>query len=251
MSQNRTLPLLAAVSIMALGVTVSAQERRPAVTRDVPIDLVCAPQAALTVPPQTLRVLGWEDPARALFAAGEVVFINAGTEQGVQAGQHYFARRVIEDRFAVQTTEVVPRSIHTGGWITIIEAQANISKARVSESCDGVMQGDYLELLALSPVATPTEAGAPDFERPARLILADDRRHLGGEGSLLLLDRGTAHGLRPGQRLTVFRRTLDGTGPVVTIGEAFVAKPDAETSLVRIQSSREPVQVGDLVAIHR
>lgn len=251
MSQNRTHPIVAALSILALGVTASAQERRPAVTRDVPIDLVCAPQAALTVPSQSLRILGGAEPSRALFAAGEIVFVNAGTDQGIQPGQHYFARRVIADRFAVQTTEAVPRSIHTGGWITIIEVQANVSTAKVSESCDGVSEGDYLEPLALSPVAAPADAGAPDFDRPARLILADDRRHIGGRGSLLLLDRGSVHGLRPGQRLTVFRRALDGAGPVITIGAAFVAKADAETSLVRIESSREAVQVGDLVAIHR
>ncbi|HEY0873964.1 MAG TPA: hypothetical protein VGD94_10860 [Vicinamibacterales bacterium] len=251
MSQNRTSLLLAAIVVVTCGAVSSAQERRPAETRDVPIDLVCAPQAALTVPTQSLRIIGGAEPAKGLFAAGDVVFVNAGREQGVQEGQHYYARRVVEDRFAVQTTEAVPRSIHTGGWITIIEAQADVSRARVSESCDGVIEGDYLEELVLTPVATPVDAGTPDFERPARLILADDRRHLGGEGSLLLLDRGSVHGLRPGQRLTIFRRALDGNGPVVTIGAAFVAKTDAETSLVRIESSREPVLVGDLVAIHR
>jgi hypothetical protein len=251
MSQSGTRLILAGVSLLALGAMTSAQERRSAVTRDVPIDLVCAPQAALTAPSQTLRIVGGAEPSRALFAAGEIVLVNAGTDQGIQPGQHYFARRVIADRFAVQTTEAVPRSIHTGGWITILEVQANVSTARVSESCDGVSEGDYLEPLALSPAATPAEAGEPDYERPARLILADDRRHIGGGGSLLLLDRGSVHGLRPGQRLTVFRRALDGTGPVVTIGAAFVAKADVETSLVRIESAREPVQVGDLVAIHR
>jgi hypothetical protein len=250
MSQNRT-PLILAAAIMALGAASSAQERRPAESRHVPIDLVCAPQATLAVPAQTLRILGGAEPSKALFAAGDTVFVNAGTEHGVQPGQRYFARRVIEDRFAVQTTEAPPRSIHTGGWITIVEAGPTVATAKVSESCDGVIEGDYLEELVLSPVATPTDAGAPDFERPARLILADDRRHLGAGGSLLLLDRGSVHGLRPGQRLTVFRRALDGTGPVIAIAAAFVAKADAETSLVRIESSREDVQVGDLVAIHR
>jgi hypothetical protein len=251
MSQNRTHPILAALSIVALGAVLTAQERRPAETRHVPIDLVCAPQAAVAVPAQTLRIVGGAEPSKSLFAAGETVYVNAGTEQGVRPGQHYFARRVINDRFAVRTTEAEPRSIHTGGWVTIVEAEANVSTAKVSESCDGVIEGDYLEPLVLSPVAAPADAGAPDFDRPGQLILADDRRHLGGEGSLLLLDRGSVHGLRPGQRLTIFRRALDGAGPVVTIGAAFVATADAETSLVRIESSREPVQVGDLVAIHR
>jgi hypothetical protein len=251
MSQNRTPLILALSAIVALSPSASAQERRPEATRDVPIDLVCAPQAALSRPSSELRIIGGAEPNKALFATGDVVFVNAGTELGVKPGQRYFARRVVGDRFTVQTTEAVPHSIHTGGWITIIEAEATIATARVSETCDGVIEGDYLEDLVLSPVATPSDAGTPDFERPARLILGDDRRQAGGEGSLFLMDRGTTHGLRPGQRLTIFRRALNGRGPVVTIGLAFVEKADSETSLVRIESSREVVQVGDTVAIHR
>ena len=244
--------ILTVLSVAAMAGASAAQERRPAETRAVPIDLVCAPQAALALPSQSLRITGGTEPSKALFAAGDTVFINAGTAQGLEPGQRYFARRIVEDRFAVRTTESIPRSVHTGGWITITGAQADIATARVGEACDGVIEGDYLEALVLPPVAVATDGGAPDFERPARVILADDRRQLGtGGGSLMVLDRGTDHGLRPGQRLTVFRRALNGSGPIVAIGDAFVATTQAETSVIRIEKSREEVQVGDLVAIHR
>lgn len=252
MLNTGTRLILAFLSITAIASAAAAQERRPAETRAVPIDLVCAPQAALALPSQAFRITGGPEPSKALFAAGDTVFINAGTAQGLEPGQHYFARRIVEDRFALRTTESIPRSVHTGGWITIIEAQTDTSTAKVAEACDGVIEGDYLEALALPPVAVATDGGAPDFERPARVILADDRRQLGtGGGSLMVLDRGTDHGLRPGQRLTVFRRALNGSGPVVEIGDAFIATTYAETSLIRIQKSREEVKVGDLVAIHR
>jgi hypothetical protein len=67
----------------------------------------------------------------------------------------------------------------------------------------------------------------------------------------MVIDRGTDHGVRPGQRLTLFRPAAEANGPVVTLGEAFVASSQPETSLIRIQKSREAIQVGDLVAIHR
>ena len=68
----------------------------------------------------------------------------------------------------------------------------------------------------------------------------------------MVLDRGSDHGIRPGQRLTIFRRTLpDGTGPVSNVGSATVYAVQPETSMVRIEKSVDAVYVGDLVAIHR
>jgi hypothetical protein len=67
----------------------------------------------------------------------------------------------------------------------------------------------------------------------------------------MVIDRGSDHGLRIGQPLTIFRQTLDGKGPNVTLGDALVIEVHPETSLFRITRSREAVEVGDLVAIHR
>jgi hypothetical protein len=83
------------------------------------------------------------------------------------------------------------------------------------------------------------------------LIQADDRRQIGAAGSLMVLDRGTDHGLKPGQRLTVYRETIGGKGPVSQVAEATALVVNAETALVRIDSSRDAVYVGDLVALHR
>ena len=231
---------------------LSAQAARPELTRGVPLELICGPQAALTAPSQAMKVTGGMEPAKSLFGTGDTLLINAGTAQGVKAGQHFYVRRVIKDRFTVKTTEAAPHSIHTAGWVTILEAKTDVSVARVSEACDGVLQGDYLEPLVLPPAATATPATEPDYSRPARVMLGDDRRQLGGEGTLMVIDRGSDHGLKPGQRLTIFRRTGEAAdAPIVKLGDAVVASTQHETSMMRIEKVREPIQVGDLVAIHR
>jgi hypothetical protein len=246
----RRLPA-ALLAAAALSAAPAAQGQRPLAARAVPIDLLCAPQATLTRPAQAIRVVGGTEPMKALFAPGDTLKVNAGTAQGVSTGQHYYVRRVIEDRFTVRTTEKRPFSIHTAGWITIVEAQTNESTARVAEACDGIMEGDYVEPLVLPTPAAAPRSGEPDFARPARVILGDDRRQLGaGGGSLMVMDRGSDHGLRPGQRLTVFRHTQDSSAPILTIGEATVASTQFETSLIRIEKSSGAVEVGDLVAIH-
>ncbi|MBA2303636.1 MAG: hypothetical protein H0W08_13495 [Acidobacteria bacterium] len=250
---TRLARCLTAFMILSLSVAAAAQERRPAATRTVPVDLLCGAQATLTLPARTIRIVGsGSERGKALFAPGDAVIINAGTAQGIQAGQRFYVRRVVEDRFTVRTTEKQPYSIHTAGWVTVVDAKADVATATVAEACDGILEGDYLEPLVLPAPPSAIAAGTPDFARPARVILGDDRRQLGaGGGSLMVIDRGSDHGLRAGQRLTLFRRTLDGDAPVVTIGDAIITSTQFETSLMRIEKSREAIQVGDLVAIHR
>lgn len=240
-----------AVVVLAGGAALSAQSQRPLVARGVALDLLCGPQAALVAPAQTIRISGGAEPRKALFSAGEAVIVNAGTAQGLRAGQHFYVRRVVADRFAAPSAGTQPLSIHTAGWITILETQADVSVATVTEACDGIADGDYLEPLVLTPAATALPPGEPDYARPGRVILGDERRQLGSPGSLMVIDRGSDHGLRPGQRLTLFRETLDGRGPVMKLGDAVVASTQHETSMVRIGDTREEIQVGDLIAIHR
>lgn len=201
----------------------------------------------------TMKVAGGAERTKALFGPGEAIIINAGTAQGVRPGQRYVVRRVVADRFASATAGEQPKSIHTAGWITIVEAQADVSVATIAEACDGVSEGDYLEPLVVpaAPAAPAVLGSEPDYAHPARIVLGDERQQMGGIGSQLVMDRGSDHGLRAGQKLTVFRETLNGKGPIAKIGEAVIVTAHPETSLIRIITSREAVYVGDLIAIHR
>ncbi|HVL66559.1 MAG TPA: hypothetical protein VM364_04775 [Vicinamibacterales bacterium] len=245
---RRIVLSLLAATLGADGAVAAAQ--RPLAARAVPLDILCAPQAAFAPPARTLRIAAGTDRTKALFAAGDAVIVNAGTAQGLRAGQHFYIRRVVEDRFALRTSEAPPRSIHTPGWLTIVDTLADVSVATVVEACDGVAEGDYLEPLVLPGPPTARPGGEPDYVRPGRIILGPERRQLGAEGSLMVLDRGTDHGLHVGQRLTIFRHTIDG-GPVVDIAEAVVTSTSPESAVIRIGRARDVVQAGDLVAIHR
>ena len=66
-----------------------------------------------------------------------------------------------------------------------------------------------------APVTPSDQAGADcrTIAHPGRLILGAERRQIGGAGDFMVLDRGSDHGLRQGQQLTIFRRTV-ADGPV-------------------------------------
>lgn len=240
---------LSLASLLVVG--LDAQARRPQQTRAIPLEVICGPASTMTAPVATMTVIGGTERRKQMFGAGETVLVNAGTSQGVRTGQQFFVRRVVKDRHAESTAEVQPKSIHTAGWITIVETQADVSVATVEEACDGVQEGDYLQPLVLPDAAAAVAEGVPDFAHPGQVILGDDRRQLGATGSLMVVDRGSDHGVRAGQRLTIFRTTVDGTGPVVSIGEAVIVSTQAESALMRIQKSSEAIQVGDKVALHR
>lgn len=250
---SRITSIGAAVVVLVIVPAVAPAQTvlRPFV-RDVAAELACGPQAAFVAPTPTLRIEGSAEVGKALFALGEAVIISGGTSQGVTPGQVYFVRRAVPDRFTTPLSGGLQvTSIHTAGWLRVLEAQADVAIGTIAHTCDGIETGDYLEPFELPVVPPASASGEPDYSAPGHLILGDERRQIGATGSLMVLDRGTDHGLKPGQRLTIYRETIGGKGPVLRVAEATALVVNAETALVRIDSSRDAVYVGDLVALHR
>lgn len=257
----RMLSFAAAALAVALLPTLAGRDRaearqasasRPAAALAIPLEQLCGPHAELSKPAMKIRIAAGTERLRTTYGPGEQVIINAGSAQGIRAGQRYLVRRVVEDQFAVAAIGEKSFSVHTAGWITIAEVLPESAVAVISEACDAVVVDDYLEPLVIpGPVPAPPVTTQPDYARPARVILGDERRQLGGENIIMVIDRGSDHGLRIGQPLTVFRQTLNGKGPNSRMADALVVEVHAETSLIRILRSREAIEVGDLVAIHR
>lgn len=225
---------------------------RPPAALSIPLEQLCGPHAELTRPAMKIRVAAGNERVKTTYGPGEHVIINAGTAQGIRAGQRYLVRRVVDDQFAVAAIGEKSFSVHTAGWITVVDVLPESAVAVITEACDAVVIDDYLEPFVIpAPAPAPPVVTQADYARPARVILGDERRQLGGEGTIMVIDRGSDHGLRIGQPLTVFRQTMSGKGPNARMGDALVVEVHPETSLIRIVRSREAVEVGDLVAIHR
>lgn len=247
-------------SIVAVSFTVAAPvlAQEPistsrAVTRDYAAEVACGARA-LGMPADTsLRVASGREHGKSLFGPGDPLIIKGVGAQGVKVGQEYYVRRVISDRFVAAGSDgVSPSSIHTAGWVRITDVQNDSAIATITKVCDGIEEGDYLEPFVKPAVpSTSTAAGEPDFSDPGHLILGDERRQMAAQGDMMVLDRGSDHGLRAGQRLTVFRTTARGSGPIARIAEATAMVVHPETTVVRIDKTSDAVLVGDLVAIHR
>jgi hypothetical protein len=245
---------LAFVLLCAAWWTPAAAAQDPAdraVVRDPARDLACAPQAVVLPPAPSLRIVAGQESGRTLFGTGDAVVVSGGAAQGVRVGQEYFIRRVVKDQFALPLSGFVPISVRTAGWLRVVDVEGDLAIATIADACDGVLPDDYLEPFVRPVEPAAAAAGEPDYRAAGVIILGDERRQIGAAGALMVLDRGSAHGVRPGQRLTLFRDTLGGSGPVLRVGQATAVIVRTDTSVVRIESSRDAVYVGDRAAPHR
>jgi hypothetical protein len=241
---------------MAVAVPVVAQAPTPqsgAVTRDYAAELACGAHAVAGPADMSLRVAGGREAGKSMFGPGDPLIIRGGSPERLKVGQEYFVRRVISDRFVTAGKDgMTTSSIHTAGWVKIADVQDDTAIATITKVCDSIEAGDYLEPFVKPAVpTTSTAAGEPDFSDPGHLVLGDERRQMAAKGDMMVLDRGSDHGLRPGQRLTVYRTTAQGSGPVTRIAEATAMVVHPETTIIRIDKTSDAVLVGDLVAIHR
>jgi hypothetical protein len=261
MSSNRRSVIRLIVVLAATSLAPAAAHAQLPITgtvprqavRDYASELACAARATAIAPPATVRIGPGREHGKGLFGPGDPIIVHGGASQGLKVGQQYFVRRVTADRFTEPGSDGVPTlSIHTSGWIRIVEVAPEAAIATIVRACGGMQEGDYLEPFELPTV--PVAAGQtsePDYANPGRLLLGDDRRQMGATGDLMVFDRGSDHGLRNGQRLTIFRETVGGAGPVARVGEATAMIVSAETTVIRIDKSTDAIYVGDLVAIHR
>jgi len=259
---GRMLPV---VVMLGWSVAAGAQPGQDTKLTGERFEMACAPMSPPALPTPAIRVLGSYERGRILFGPGEQVLVNAGGNQGIRTGQEYYVRRVVQDRFTQWTLGYPPVSIHTAGWVRIDDVQGDMAVATVTHACDGVIYGDYLEPF-VDPVLPPPPAaatGPADVEHQGRIVLGDDKRQTGAAGSLMVLNQGADQGVRAGEAVTIYRptpewrrydmgyKTRPSGGPSLRVGTARVVSVQPQTALVRIESSREAIYVGDFAAVHR
>lgn len=192
-----------------------------------------------------------DEHARTLYGPGDVLVIDAGLDVGLEAGQNLVVRRTFR---AGATRGGSPRAVggeQTSGLIQIVEPGERSSTAIVVYACSELFAGDTVQPFDALPVMTAQGLREPHYDDPARIVLGDHGQTLAAERQLMVIDRGSAQGAARGQRLTVFRRSLDGQGPVQPIADAIIVAVQSASATIRIERTSDAVSVGDLVALHR
>lgn len=248
---------VAATAALLIGLTTAANAQRapipssPGLPEDV-LALACAPRVAYDIPDQSLRVTGGQDTfRRRTHSPGDFVTINGGQVNGVEPGQQYFVRRLQVEANRRPSLDA-PGSIRTTGWIKVYAVDDELSLATVVHACDSIDVNDYLEPFSL-PVVPPvsTERIKPQRDNYGVILFGSDFRRSLGKGDYFVVNRGSDHGVEPGDRFVVYRDKKQAENFLFDLGEAVAVEVNATTSTLRGLVSRDAFMAGDYVALRK
>ncbi|MEI7614573.1 MAG: LysM peptidoglycan-binding domain-containing protein [Betaproteobacteria bacterium] len=200
---------------------------------------------------------------RKYLGEGETVYVNAGTEQGVKAG----------DRFVVLKTSLRalphPRDakkklgdvIQQTGVIRVVTVQAKSAVAVIERTLDTVEIGNRL-VRFIEPASLPIKLRT-DITDPvqvasdaAMVIFARDNKQYTSTGDLIIIDRGAQDGLKVGDVLIAARTRTFALEPADEkrspsdstthyLGQALVVRTEAQSATCRVLRTNQELRVGD------
>jgi hypothetical protein len=176
-------------------------------------------------------VAALEEQEQRTFSDGEIVYINAGSQQGIKEGQNF---QIIRPRGDVKGVHREKKGflgtyIQEVGELTVIHVRENVSEAQIVTSCgDIVLLGDLLTTLPdrVSPLAR-TQPDIDRFANPTgkqkgRLMMAKDSREMVSDNDIVYIDLGTEDNVKPGDYLTIYRPL--GTGNITRVDDEEQAR---------------------------
>ncbi len=191
-----------------------------------------------------------------MFMMGDVVYLDIGAVDGVQAGMEFtIARpeRLINRWDSVR--DVVGRMYLTPGRVRVICAQEKSSIAEIVYSCEDVEVNDVV--LPFEPIPVPlvrrtapaTSCDTPNGKPIGHIVHTRDAVTPIGTGTVVFLDLGDQEGLSAGDFLTVYRPSLRAEGVRTILGEAAILVTRKETAAAIITSMTDNIGVGDAVEV--
>ena len=189
-----------------------------------------------------------EFSVKVMAGPGDIVYVNRGRNDGVQAGDEYYIRdRVRRTGYGWL--------INTTGWLRIIAVQDETSTAEITQACRDILNNSYLVPfepvpVPLVPYQDPVHRLTPETGRDRGQIIAsiDDVVELGavGTGNLVSIDLGENDGIIPGSIFTVFRYNHPDA-PRRVLGELAVLTVHPRTSTAKITFAYDYMEQGDLI----
>lgn len=218
-----------------------------------PNNVMCTnvPVAAKPVP--RLVVRGPHNAEAALTATpGTDLIIVRSADDGLAPGQRYFTARIYGDERRFPRPGEGFGDIRLTGVVTVTAVDAVNAIARLDVACDSVEAGDFLEPFVETTLpSTATDLTIePDFSDRAALLFGSDHRVLVGLGDIVSIDRGTLHGVVPGERYAFYRDKRNGL-PLIYLGEAVVMTTGELTSKVMVTRSDASIEAGDIAVPRR
>ena len=152
-----------------------------------------------------------EEQEQFLYAENDVLYINMGSNKGVQAGD---LMAVVRPRGRVETRWTTKDDlgfyVQEVGALEVIRVKSEVSVVRVKTSCDNLLLGDLVQPMQqrTSPMhqsSTLDLYGDPSGKATGRVFMARDGQEALSRDQIVYVDLGADNNVQVGDRLTVFR----------------------------------------------
>jgi len=183
--------------------------------------LYCAGYIRYQTLPHMPEIVGaLEEHEQRRYADGDVVYINAGSKQGIQEGQTFQIIRPRGDLKGVHKEKhgFLGTYIQEIGQLRVFKVRADTSAAQIVFTCDEALLGDLV--VPVPDRESPLERSTgvldvfayPTGKQTGRLMMAKDNREMVTRNEIVYIDLGSEDQVKTGDYLTIFRPL--GTGNI-------------------------------------
>jgi hypothetical protein len=217
------------------------------------VDLYCSLFVYEGDLPELRIIAGERGYEKSMFSDGDVVFLNKGSQDGLEIGQVF------------QAVEIgggiggFGRLANRRGRAHVVFLEENRAVARIEKSCGRISVGNYLvpfeEKEALLGKDIGYEAYGEEVSGPSGSILYLERDYNQiGSGGWALVDIGEEAGVQVGQQMTIYKRISNPQSlavredlPPIGVGNSVVIDVGKKTATIKILSCWDSILKGQTV----
>jgi hypothetical protein len=180
---------------------------------------------------ETPEIVGAEEEQeQRTYSDGDIVYLNAGSSNGIKEGQTFQIIRPRGDVKGVhrQKTGFLGTYVQDIGQLQVFKVREGTSAAKITFTCDAALLGDLIVEVPVreSPLQRP-ETNLDRFADPSgkqvgRLMMARDNREMLTSNHVVYIDLGGEDNVKRGDYLTIFRPL--GTGNLTRIDNEEMAR---------------------------
>lgn len=180
---------------------------------------------------QTPEIVGAEEEQeQRTYADGDIVYVSAGSRQGIKEGQSFQIIRPRGDVKGVHRQKIgfLGTYVQEVGQLQVFKVREETSAAKITFTCDAALLGDLLVDIPVreSPLQR-AEGNLDRFADPSnkqvgRLMMAKDNRELLTKNDIVYIDLGGEDNVKRGDYLTIYRPL--GTGNLTRVDNEEMAR---------------------------
>ncbi len=163
-------------------------------------------------------ISGEQSNSKLVFARGDYVYLNKGSNQGIRVGDRFYAIRQETDpvqanwfKWQEKLLKAMGTVYADTGQLVVINVQPNVSTAQITFTCNYMQRGDILKPMQdrPSPPYKPAEKFdhfAPVSGKPVgMLVTGEGFTNAYGQNSIVYVNLGTSQGVKVGDYFRIFR----------------------------------------------